>query len=356
MVRKTNYQFTAVPTQLFLCMDNNCRCTLFSLIQLSTFYESKNGTAFDGWFFRTNALLEEETNLSKNVLSGALDALYQAGIIDVIPQEKGKGKAQGARKYRVNYETFLKYQSIPFEECSCSHPDFGIVTSDYKKGVPSFQHRHQLEEQPKCGKSDNNIDIIDNSESLDIIDIETINNIDNSIINNRLDISSHLEVDLKSEIEVETEKEEEPHSNNQGDDAILGDTSTFVDYPEAASVQTHEDSNLPSPAITADFIDSQIPFIYSKVNRQGETQKLDNYTDAAYDILDEYGREVKNWIGCIQANGRYKSEAAARLLEVINGHEYQSQGECEKTALDLMEYAAKCDAQYSNEIRSRIYN
>ncbi|MCR5463194.1 MAG: hypothetical protein K6F06_01465 [Bacteroidales bacterium] len=327
-------------------MDNNCRSTLFSLLQLSSYYENKN-EAFDGWFYRTNALLEQETNLSKNVLSGALDSLYRAGIIDIIPQAKGKGKVQGARKYKVNYETFLKYQSIPFEECSCSHPDFGIVTSDYKKGVPSFQLRHQLEEQPKSGKSDNNIDSINNTEIIDNIDNKDIIIIDNSIINNKLDISSHFE--------VETEKEEEPHSNYQGDDAMMGDTSTFVDNPEA-SVQTPEDNNPPSPTITADFIDSQIPFVYSKVNRQGETQELDNYTDEAYDILDEFEREVPNWIACINSKAMNCDSAMTRLVETINGRQYSSQAEIEKTALDLIDYSAKVEAQYARDLRRMMYN
>ena len=192
MTRKTDYQFTAVPTQLFLCLDNNCRSTLFSLIQLSTYYENKNGAAFDGWFFRTNALLEDETNLRKNTLNGALDALYQARIIDIIPQAKGKGKAQGSRKYKVNFDSFLKYQELPFEECSCSHPDYGIVTLDYKNKRPSFQQKLQLEEQTKSGKSDNNKDNIYNTEIKENKDIKNIDNLDINKNTNSLVISNSV--------------------------------------------------------------------------------------------------------------------------------------------------------------------
>lgn len=356
MARKTDYQFTAVPTQLFLCLDNNCRSTLFSLIQLSSFYENKNENAFDGWFFRTNALLEEETNLSKNVLNGALDALYQAGIIDVIPQDKGRGKAQGARKYKVNFDTFTKYQSIPFEECSCSHPDFGIVTSDYKKGAPKFQHRPQLEEQLKHGKSDNNIDNTDNTEILDIIDIENINNIDNNLINNNLVISSHSEEEIKPQVEIDKYREEPNPSYNQGDVDMdsLSFSSRNLDTP--IQVPEEPDTIKPSPSISSEFIESQIPFVYSKVRREGETGEPDNYTEAANDILDEWGKEVSGWISCIKSKSMFSGSAMTRLVEAINGREYGSQAECEKTALDLMDYAAKSDARYANELRSMLYN
>lgn len=359
MTRKIDYQFTAVPTQLFLCMDNNCRSTLFSLIQLSTFYETKKGATFDGWFFRTNALLEQETNLSKNVLNGALDALYQAGIIDIIPQNKGRGKTQGARKYRVNYETFLRYQSIPFEECSCSHPDFGIVTSDYKKGAPSFQLRPQLEEQPKCRKSDNNIDSIDNTEILDIIDNETIDNIDNidnTINNNNLDYSSHFDVENNSQSRLETEKEKPLTSQNRSDTALEGLSFCSSRDIEVQNLSEDINPNPPSPSITAEFITSQIPFVYSKVSRHGEMQEPDNYTNAANDILDNRGVEVKNWVACVKSKSRMSDAALERLLETINEQTYESQAECEQTALDLMDYAAKSEIRYSRELLDRIYN
>lgn len=336
---KINYQFIPMPLHIFMCMDNNCRSTLAALIQLSTYYETKNGAAFDGWFFRTNALLEEETNLSKNVLSGALDALYRAGIIDIKSQEKGRGKKQGSRSYKVKYDSFLRYESIPLEECSCDNPDFGIVTSDYKKGTPLFQQRPQLEEQPKRGKSDNNIENIYNTEILDIIDKKTIKNIDKTTSNSIEYSSCHFEDESGTRNEGDLDGVES-HPSNNGQNAFQDNLNPVPS----------------TPSTSEDFIISQIPFVYSKVRREGDTQESDNYTEAAYDILDEYGREVKNWIGCIQANGRYKNEAAARLLEVINGQEYRSQRECEKTALDLMKYAARCDAQYANEIRVRVYN
>lgn len=361
MTRKTEYQFTAVPTQLFLCMDNNCRSTLFSIIQLSTYYENKSGAPFDGWFFRSNALLEEETNLSKNVLNGALDALYQAGIVDIIPQAKGKGKAQGARKYKVNYETFLKYQEIPFEECSCSHPDFGIVTLNYKNGTPSFQQRQHLEKNPKCGKSDNNIDIIDNTEIIDNRDkIEKIDikNKETILSNNTLNSNCcHFEDRIEFQKEEESDKEKNLHSKDMSVTALEGFTSNasyFLETETTESVQAPEEPNPvpPSPSITAEFINSQIPFVYSRVKRLGAGGEPDNYTDAANDILDEYGKEVSNWISCVKSKTMYSGSAMTRLVEIINEQPYENQDECERTALNLMDYAAQKDAQYAKELYS----
>jgi len=340
------YQFTPIPTQLFLCCDNNCRSTLFSLIQLSTYYESKNGTAFDGWFFRTNALLEEETNLSKNVLNGALDALYQAGIIDIQTQEKGRGKTQGARKYKVNTDSFLKYQSIPFEECSCQHPNFGIVTSDYKSKSPKFQLKPLLEESPKCGKSDNNIDTIDNTENTDISNKIDIDNIDNCINNNILDSSCHFEEDLNSQEGI-TEDRDEPNPSNSVDiSSISNNLELLSKEPRSSSI----------PSISAAFIDSQLPFVFSRANRQGDIIEPDNYTDAANAILDACEKELKNWVACIRLNNHLHDAGMERLIETINGQEYRSQEECEKTALDLLDYAAKSEAAYARELRNMLYN
>ena len=359
---KIDYQFTAVPTHLYKCMDNNCRSTLYTLIQLSTYFENKNGAAFDGWFFRTNALLEEQTNLSKNVLNGALDALFQEGIIDVIPQEKGKGKAQGARKYKVNFETFTKYDAISLDECSCSNPDYGIVTLDYKKGAPSFQQRPQLEEQPRGGKSDNNIDTIDNTEIIDVIEKQNIDNIDNTLINNNLNtISCHSEEELKSHDDEKPDKERLLHSKNGGVTALDGFTSNSSYNSETeteTAIQAPEELNPvpPSPSITAEFIDSQIPFVYSRVKRLGAAGEPDNYTDAANDILDVYGSEVKNWIACVKSRSMYRQEAMTRLVEAINEKVYNDQEGCEKTALDLMTYAAKSEALYEQGLQAKLYN
>lgn len=186
-----DYQFVPVPLNLFNCLDNNCRSVLYTLIQLSSYYGKKeNG----GWFYRTNGDLGEQCNLSKNVLNGALDALYREGIIDVIPCEKGSGKKQVGRKYRVLFNSFKKYEEISIED-TIKNPDYKIKTCDYKKcSIPSFQLKEDddttfqptssptfpLTSQPTSRKSDNNIDNRDN-----IKNKENIGLIYNKLIENQ---------------------------------------------------------------------------------------------------------------------------------------------------------------------------
>lgn len=186
-----DYQFVPVPLNLFNCLDNNCRSVLFTLIQLSSYYgKEENG----GWFYRTNGDLGDQCNLSKNVLNGALDALYRNGIVDIIPCEKGGGKKQIGRKYRVLFNSFKKYEEISIED-TIKNPDYKIKTCDYKKcSIPSFQLKEDddttfqptstptfpLTSQPTSRKSDNNINNIDN-----IKNIENIELIYNKLIENR---------------------------------------------------------------------------------------------------------------------------------------------------------------------------
>ena len=179
-----NYQFTAIPTNLFFLLDNNCRSTLFALIQLSTYYAKDNG-----YFYRTNSDLEVATNLSKNLVNASLDALYINGLIDVIPSAKGQGKKQSGKHFKVNFEKFLEYESISIED-AMKNEELKIYTPNYKGTyTPSFNN------DTKCNttsvttlvttlvptlvttlvKSDNNIDNINNINKIDNID--KINNI-----------------------------------------------------------------------------------------------------------------------------------------------------------------------------------
>ena len=54
--KKIDYQLSKVPTNLMVALDVNCRSMLFTLCQLASYYEDK-----DGKFFRTNADLVEES-------------------------------------------------------------------------------------------------------------------------------------------------------------------------------------------------------------------------------------------------------------------------------------------------------
>lgn len=194
MVQKPDYRYTAVPTQLMLCLDNNCRSVLFTLIQLSTYFQSTNND-FDGWFFRPNVDLEAQTRLSRKVLDGALDALYQAKIIEIIPQQKGQGVKQETRNYKVNFDAFVKYESLLIEDCY-KNPELLIKTADYKQQTPSFNKTSTptttptstltstLTSTPTSGKSTNNISIIDKKDNINNINKDKLLNNSNLLINN----------------------------------------------------------------------------------------------------------------------------------------------------------------------------
>lgn len=144
------YQFTPIPTNLFLCLDNNCRSMLFTLIQLSTYYADKKS----GYFFRTNADLQAETNLSENVIRATLSSLFDNGLIEV--QSVGKSKGTIPNNFRVNFKRFLEWEQFSLEDCM-KNPIYKIETAEYRvKGfVPSY-----LKKKDKASKQDN-IDVID---------------------------------------------------------------------------------------------------------------------------------------------------------------------------------------------------
>lgn len=168
-----DYNFIQVPTNLYLCLDRNCRELLVTLIQLSSKYADK-----EGWFFRSNDDMEAETYLKHGTtLNGALDALLNRGIIDFIPQQQGKGVKQSSRKYKVNFDTFKEYEDISVEDC-IKNPDYKITTSNYdhsfewqgkewagkRASLAIASTKTSLEPQQKSATN------IDNKENRDIIE------------------------------------------------------------------------------------------------------------------------------------------------------------------------------------------
>lgn len=142
-----SYQFTAVPTNLFLCLDNNCRSMLFTLIQLSSYYAKE-----DGYFFRTNEDLKVESNLSENVVRATLSALYTNGLIDV--QTVGKGKGTIPNNFKVNVDAFAKWEEFSIEDCM-KNPQYKIETADYKsKGFKASYVKNENEVNGKQAHTD----------------------------------------------------------------------------------------------------------------------------------------------------------------------------------------------------------
>lgn len=164
MMEKKTYQFTQVPTNLFILLDNNCRSMLFTLIQLSTKYDEG-----DGWFFRTYADLEEQSNLSTNLVMATIQTLFNEHLIEARPTGYGKGKKPNY--YKVNFDEFVKYEQRSIEDC-IKNPDLKIRTANYKGSNFKLNLVRETVNNTvnNSVKSENNIDNVDNKENKDNIE------------------------------------------------------------------------------------------------------------------------------------------------------------------------------------------
>lgn len=118
------YQFTAMPVNLTVCLDNNCRSMFFTLLQLSSYYADE-----DGWFFRSNADLQAQSRLSENLVRATISTLYRLGIIDV--RIDGKSKSQSPNHFKVNETAMLQWEKYSIEDC-IKNPDYAIMTDQYR--------------------------------------------------------------------------------------------------------------------------------------------------------------------------------------------------------------------------------
>ena len=168
------YQFTAIPTNLFLCMDINCRSMLFTLIQLSTYYADS-----DGYFFRTNSDLQEESKLSENVIRASLSSLYSHKLIDV--KSVGARNRKNPNYFKVEFERFSDWERYNIEDCM-KNPLYLIETDNYKekgwkasymnctetKDKGQITNKENIKQQihptllPTTQQSEHNIDNIEN--------------------------------------------------------------------------------------------------------------------------------------------------------------------------------------------------
>ena len=129
--KKIDFQFTAVPTQLMTVLDVKCKSMLFTLCQLSDYYADEQGI-----FFRTNADLSEQSDLSPELVNAVIDTLYIHNIIEVWSVGKGKGKY--SNRYRLNLDKFKEYEKYSFDDLK--NPELKIQTVKYRKNgySPSY--------------------------------------------------------------------------------------------------------------------------------------------------------------------------------------------------------------------------
>ena len=123
-LKSLDYQFTAVPTQLMILLDVNCRSMLFTLCQLSSYYSDASGK-----FFRTNADLSEESRLSQKLVIASIDTLYRHGIINVWSVGKSNGKH--SNYFRLNVDRFKDFERLSMDELK--NPEFQIEMVNYRE-------------------------------------------------------------------------------------------------------------------------------------------------------------------------------------------------------------------------------
>ncbi len=206
--KNIDYQFVAVPLNLFCRLDNNLRSMLFTLIQLQTYYAES-----DGWFFRSNEDLKAQANLSENLVRVTIDTLYKEGLIEVQSVGKGKGPNSPSNKYKVHLERFKDYEKDDIEKC-IKDPRLSIETLKYKGSNyrPSYLDRHDdvvtaettiVDDKvntlvEKLVKSEDNINNIYNLNN--ISNINNINNLENKnniqILDNKLNNNIEINYDI----------------------------------------------------------------------------------------------------------------------------------------------------------------
>ena len=206
------YQFTPIPKQLMHLLDVNCRTMLFALIDDSNYFANANG-----WFYRSNSDLQNDSKLSKNLVTVTIDTLFRYCIVDVSCVGKGKGKQPNG--YKVNTDRFMFFEQLNMNT-DIGRPENQIEAIRYKGSgySPSYLQDKPARLKPmlKDGvitwipinapntptpsptiddtssitnnvtKSDNNIDSIDNRDSKESVDNE-YNLLNNSNLNKSLD-------------------------------------------------------------------------------------------------------------------------------------------------------------------------
>ena len=204
-MKEIDYQFVAVPLNLFCRLDNNLRSMLFTLIQLQTYYAEE-----DGWFYRSNADLGAQSNLSENLVRITIDVLYKAGLIDVESIGKGKGTNSPSNRFKVNWERFKDYEKDDIEKC-IKDPRLEINTPKYKgshyhcsyldKNNGGSEHPDKKEDE---GKVDCGVMVADTTLVEDKVDSE-VNNVVTNVVkveDNIYNINNLNNIDNKKNIDI----------------------------------------------------------------------------------------------------------------------------------------------------------
>lgn len=196
---KKEYQFISVPMKLFMCMDANCAKLFTTLIQLSSYYANE-----DGWFYRTNEMLQEDAKMCKNIVNAVLMELNHRSIILV--NSIGQTKGKKPNYYKINFDEFDKWESLSIDDCKI--PTNWIETPKYhEKGyclnftfAPTINPTIEPSIDPNGVTNIDNITNLDNIENLE--NKNNLNNIENLNKEKENNILTNITKEKESKIEV----------------------------------------------------------------------------------------------------------------------------------------------------------
>lgn len=335
------YQFTPTPKQLMHLLDVNCRTMLFALIDDSNYFANA-----DGWFYRTNSDLQNDSKLSKNLVMVTVDTLFRYGIVDVSCIGKGKGKQPNG--YKVNTDRFMFFEQLNMNT-DIGRPENQIQTIRYKGSgySPSYLQDNPTRLKPmlKDGvitwipnnapntptpsptkddtsnitndvtKSDNNIDSIDNIDIKDNIKSKD-NLLNNNILNKEIRGKRVIEEETLVKLFEEANSiESQPKggmsenlnnhqqienknlspSENKKLNRILEDVVFYKTYPRLANVEPIDDdtysvllASLKDIALSTKE-DYKTKFVntyrqFQRLREQNTKEKMKYYTKALQDI------------------------------------------------------------------------
>lgn len=125
--KNVNYNFIAVPTQLFILLDYRLKLVLTSLIQVSSALANSQG-----WFFYSLDDLKKICSLkSDKTIRASIETLYRLNILQVktMTFQNNIGK-RTANYYRINFNEIEKYNEYSVYEC-LNIPELQIAMLDY---------------------------------------------------------------------------------------------------------------------------------------------------------------------------------------------------------------------------------
>lgn len=242
MKKDIEYQFVAVPLNLFCRLDNNLRSMLFVLIQLQTYYADE-----DGWFFRSNEDLKAQSNLSENLVRVTTDMLYKEGLIDVESVGKGKGSNSPSNRYKVNWERFKDYEKDDIEMC-IKDPRLEIKTPQYKGSHyhPSYLDKKDIELTTETVIIDAQVndkvnDKVDDKVNDKVDDkVKKMVNIEDNIYNIKNDNNIENKENTENKINIDNSS-----INNNFDYSIYKDWSTYKEsFPEKMDISEYQIKHL----------------------------------------------------------------------------------------------------------------